>query len=134
MADISKLSYVIDSSFILSVLLPDEEHVESEEYFQKYILGEIQLFSTTLMLYEVTNALHVSIMRKRVTIQKARSLLRELLNLDIPLENVDMENVLTLSQKHGLSAYDASYLSLAKAKDSIFLTLDKKLIEFSNKS
>lgn len=134
MEEASKQGFVIDASFILSVLLPDETHIQSELYLQKYIQGEIELFSTTLMLYEVTNALYTSTIRKRITTQKAHVLLRQLLKLEIPLEKVDMENVLDLSQRYGLSAYDASYLSLSQAKDCVLLSLDKKLVEFSNKS
>jgi predicted nucleic acid-binding protein len=134
MEETYRQSYVVDASFILSVLLPDEAHIDSEQFFKKYIQGELDLFSTTLMLYEVTNALYVSIKRKRITPQKARILLKELLNLEIPLEKVEMENVLALSQKYELSAYDASYLSLARSKNIILLSLDKKLVGFSNRS
>jgi predicted nucleic acid-binding protein len=40
---------------------------------------------------------------------------------------IDFENMLTLAVQSGLSAYDASYLWLARHHDAELVTLDKKL-------
>jgi len=42
------------------------------------------------------------------------------------------KEIISLSVKHGLSSYDATYLELAMRKDGRLLTLDKKLSKIAN--
>jgi len=49
-------AFVIDASFVLSSLLPDEEFPEADKLLKKFVIGEIDLVSTNVFELEVFNA------------------------------------------------------------------------------
>ena len=48
---------VVDASFILAFLLPDERVEQVDEIFYLYETGKITLFSTKLLPFEILNGL-----------------------------------------------------------------------------
>lgn len=109
---------VIDASYVLSWLMPDENHPKTK-------VG--QKVAPTLLPYEVVNALKSAVLRGRVEEGLAQRLLGEFLSWQINYQNMDSAKTLELAVKHKLSGYDASYVYLAKKMKCELLTWDKKL-------
>lgn len=111
---------VVDASFILAFLLPDERVEQVDEIFDLYEVGRINFVSTQLLPFEVLNSLRNSILRKRITKRQAIDLAAEFFKIKIILEDVDFRQAFSLSVAQGLSFYDASYVYLARAKKFLF--------------
>lgn len=127
MEEKSNKFYVIDASFILAYLLPDENIKNVQKIFDNYQERKIDLLSSALLPFEVTNAMYAATLSKRIGITLARELITEFLKLPILLEDINYEDVFDLSQKNKISVYDGSYLYLAQIKDLPLLTLDNRL-------
>lgn len=122
---------VVDASFILSHLLPDEDRPFVEDIFDLYARGKVIFIASPILPYEVANSLKVAYVRKRISLNLARKLIQLFTQLEIFLDVMPMKKVLDLAIKEGLSVYDACYLSLAKKYNNYLLTLDKDLSRYS---
>lgn len=120
-------SYIIDSSFTLGFLLPDEHAAIVDKIFTQFAQSKIQLESTHLLPFEVTNAIKMAFKRKRITQKQAAILISSFLKWDIKMMDVKFAEVLKIASKNDLTAYDASYLWLSRKKGLKLLTLDEKL-------
>ncbi|OGM20483.1 hypothetical protein A2863_01470 [Candidatus Woesebacteria bacterium RIFCSPHIGHO2_01_FULL_38_9b] len=124
-------NFVVDASFVLSYLLPDEDNDYVKRVFLDYQNRKINFFSVSLLPYEVVNGIKSAVIQKRMDASKAKSLLKEFLKLDFALKKIDEKAVLGLALEKNTTTYDASYLWLAKSKKLPFLTLDEKLRKLS---
>lgn len=122
--------FVIDASFMLAFLLPDERIEQVEEVFKQYSQGKVNLIASKILPFEVINSLKYAI-PKRINPQSAKLLIEDFLKYKIEFEEIDFQDVLDLSLNKNLSIYDASYLHLAQANNLLLLTLDKKLKNLS---
>lgn len=122
-----KNTFVVDTSFVLAYLLPDEKERATEEMFSKFEENKINFISPYLLVYETMNGLRSSVVQKRQSMKTAELLLDSFLKLGIIFEKVDEMAVLRLAFKKGITSYDASYVWLAKSKKIKLLTLDEKL-------
>ena len=111
-------SVVVDASYVLDLLLPDEKKSGAEL---------LQAISPQLLVFEVTNAIKMAVVRKRITAKIAHILINEFLGWRIKLLDVHPNEVLNLAMEKGLAVYDASYLWLANEQKTELLTWDKKL-------
>lgn len=118
---------IVDASFILAFLLPDERADEVDKIFDLYEAGTINFISTQLLPFEVLNSLRNSILRKRITKSQANDLAIEFFKIKIILEEVGFRHAFSLSLAQDLSFYDASYIWLARSKNFPLLTLDVQL-------
>ncbi|KKR92371.1 MAG: hypothetical protein UU73_C0006G0019 [Candidatus Daviesbacteria bacterium GW2011_GWA1_41_61] len=123
-------TYIIDTSFILAFLLPDERSGQVEEIFKQYALGKVNFIAPYILPFEVVNSLKQAI-PKRISKQSARLLVQAFLKHKIELKKVELEEVFDLSLTKNLSVYDASYLYLAKKHHLKCLSLDKHLQNLS---
>lgn len=120
---------VIDASFVLARLLPDEKQTPKvASYFDRFAQGKLKLIAPQLLPYEVTNALRSGVLQRRLTLSIAKQLTQGFLKLPIDYHQIDFEPVLALAIKHRLSAYDAAYVALAKKRKLTLLSLDRKLV------
>ncbi|MBI2020010.1 type II toxin-antitoxin system VapC family toxin [Candidatus Daviesbacteria bacterium] len=119
--------YIVDASFVLSFLLPDEKHEDVDQFFNQYKGGIIDLWSTALLPFEVVNGLKLAVDRKRISTKYAKERMREFFDYGITLYSVNLFEVFDLSQKHELTIYDAGYYFLAKQEKTHLLTKDEKL-------
>jgi len=78
-----KLEFVVDASFVISFLLPDEDIEEVQRFFREQSLSKIYFYSTQLLSFEVLNTLKMAETRKRITKRKASSLVKQFFNLGI---------------------------------------------------
>ncbi len=120
-------TYIIDSSFVLCFLLPDENASKVDLIFQSYSQGALNFLSCPLLHSEVCNGLVSAVRRKRITQEMAQKLVESFLALRIPFCDIDNSLALDLVLHTDLSFYDATYLSLAQEKQLPLLTLDEKL-------
>ncbi len=122
---------VIDSSFLLSTILPDEKILPLfQEYVKKFRQNKLIFSSCELLKYEICNSLKSAVKRKRISSKRANILRSAFELMEIEYQSIDFGKTMELSVKHDLSFYDASYLYLAKANKCKLLTLDKKLQSF----
>ena len=117
---------VVDASFILAFLLPDET-LFAEAVFDQLEKSEIQFFSTPLLPFEVLNSIKIAIKRKRLNVSLANRLMKKFFELKIELLPVNYQELFVLAVKKDLTVYDAGYLWLAKTKKVKLQTLDKQL-------
>lgn len=122
---------VVDASYMLSYLLPDENAGTVDEVFERYRTSQIRLVSLSLLVFEVLNGLRMAVIRGRVTDMKAKTLVRDFSGMAIPQESVDSLGVFKMAVKHKLTVYDAAYLWLAKSKGVTLYSFDKKLVRLA---
>ena len=123
------MSLVIDSSIAISWLLPNEFSGLADgavaEAFAKGADVPVLFFS------EVANTVVMAVRRRRTSLQRLEPGLAELRGIDLraDFEGRDraLDEVLNLALKHGLSAYDATYLERARRLHRPLATLDGPL-------
>lgn len=125
----NKDAFVVDASFILAFLLPDEKNEEVDKIFQGYKKGQIDLTSSQLLNFEVLNALRSGVLKRRIDKNMATRLAKEFLRLKIVEVEVDYIKTLKFSLKEAISYYDSTYLVLSKTSKLSLLTLDKELMK-----
>ena len=131
MAENTKLNtvrFVIDTSALISFLLPDEiSNQKIKEVFNSFATEDYTFYAPHLLIYEVANVLKTAVVRGRVNAKDAKVIFEKFLNLPITFLKVDYVKALELSLKYNLTFYDASYMQLAIQKKADLLTLDKRL-------
>lgn len=120
-------TFVVDASFALAYLLPDEESPESDKFILKYRNQEIKLISSAIFNLEVLNGLTAAKLSKRVKDQQCLDLAKRFMKIGVVCEDIDDYEVFLLAQKINLSVYDASYVWLAKSKNVSLLSVDKRM-------
>ena len=122
--------WVLDTSMALAWGLPDENSTAADRFWTEVQSGT-QLHVPTLWWYECANALVVARRRERIT-EKQAAQLGDLLG-SLPLKTAasptsdDLPRLQLLAARHGLSAYDAAYLDLARRLMVGLATLDERL-------
>lgn len=115
---------IVDASFVLDFLLPDEGSPEVTEVFKN---KRNVLASSILLPFEIANSLKSAIKSKRIIKNDAEKILEIYSALRIELIEIDITDVFEVSLKEDLSIYDAVYACLAIKKNVPLLTLDRKL-------
>jgi predicted nucleic acid-binding protein len=119
--------FIIDASVACTWLLPDERAPAADRAFERLNLSTA--LAPALLWYEVGNVLMIARRRKRIQFEQVREGMQKLRMLPIvacPIASDDA--ILTLADRHGLTAYDAAYLALAIERYLPLATLDKQLL------
>ena len=101
--------FVVDVSFVLSGLLPDEKSDEFDRVWEEFSSGKVDLVAPTLLNYEDINRLKSAVIQKRVTSSQEESLIIEFKNMEIKTSEINMLEVYRLAIKKNLSVYDSVY-------------------------
>lgn len=124
-----KDGFVVDNSVVMSWFLRDDAGP-----FADAVLGKLEgcaALVPSVWPLEVANTLLTAERRNLITESDAVRFISLLTKLPISIENATHRNQMTelysLGRKHGLSSYDASYLSLAMRTGLPLATLDEKL-------
>lgn len=113
---------VVDASAVAALLFNEPEGAMVASF-----LGDHRLFAPTLLRLELANVCLKKIRRDAARRDLLRAAYATLPDFELEFIDVDTEEVLDLAEATGLTAYDASYLWLARQLDVMLITLDKKL-------
>ncbi|MEN8253214.1 MAG: type II toxin-antitoxin system VapC family toxin [Patescibacteria group bacterium] len=122
--------FVLDASAILTVLLPDEKNTSKAKKLAIAIATKENIFLAPFLLeYEVINSLKSAVLQRRVTLSAAKKLLITFYRIPIHFKSINFlgKEILRDAIRYKLSAYDATYLWLAKKQKAKLVTFDKKL-------
>lgn len=118
--------FVVDASIACAWVLPDETSDIADAVFAR--LQNTRATAPDLLWHEARNVLMVTHRRKRIdyaTVSEGMATLRTL-----PIDTLAFSDdlaILTLANRHNLTAYDAAYLALAIEMRLPLATLDKQL-------
>ncbi len=119
-------AFVVDASIAASWFLPDELSEESSLLMSD--LNAAPGLAPTLFWFETRNLFVMSERRGRIGPGAALEMTRALRNLPIDDAGPGSDAaIVTLALKYQLSAYDASYLALARSASSALATADRKM-------
>lgn len=122
---------VVDASFVLSFLLPDEEVEGVSSFFKDFIEGNIVILAPYIVEFEVMNGLKSAIIRNRISNQEAFDLAQRFDDLAIKMLSIETRGILSLSIQNKISIYDAAYAWLAQSRGCELMTHDKKLAKIA---
>lgn len=126
------MTWVLDASFLLRLAGAEGDEVADRVRAANALLrvrGEV--LAPVLLWYEVAQVLHRSERRRGRPLPECKRLAIQLLRGIEPVAAADgdMDLIGTFVDQYGLTAYDASYLVLAKTHPhGILVTLDKDLL------
>jgi predicted nucleic acid-binding protein len=123
------MSLVLDCSLTATWFHPDETTDETKRILMS-IAGNGAVVPG-IWFAEIANVLQMSIKKRRIDEQQRTRAFEYLSKLDIEVDAETHQHawgtVIALSDRHGLTAYDASYLELAIRRRLPLATLDKEL-------
>ena len=123
------MKWVIDASFVAGLFLPDEMSDKVAAVARDLVKEEAA--APDFLQLELTNILIVASRRKRISPSQLKQLSDAFDQLPIvyhgALTAPQRAEILRLAAKHGLSAYDAAYLELARRERLPLATLDAAL-------
>lgn len=127
------MKVIIDCSFAMSSILPDENQIKIEQLFHDIEQNKYKVFVPAIFYLECSNVLISAFVRKRIAkidFDEYINLLNLLpINIDkFSTTSESLYTIASLSLKYNLTSYDASYLELAIRMDAMIATLDKNLI------
>lgn len=120
--------YVVDASVVVKWFSQFEEDAEkSRKLLNDHIEGTLMLMSSSLVLYEVCNALRFNPNLKKEDISRAAM---NLVKLEIELVNFPevFESAIGLAFSQGITVYDAAYLAVSQTRHIPLITADYKLL------
>ena len=117
---------VVDASVAVKVFVDEELSEQARRFFR---VPALRLYSPDFVYLECTNVLWKHIRRFNLSLENARQSLIRLRRLRIHPVSVPpiLPSVIQLASRHGISAYDATYASLAQAFAIPLVTADWKL-------
>jgi len=118
---------VVDASVTLPWFLHDERSAFTDAVFAA--IGREEYWVPMIWRLEFPNALLAAERKRRIDRQTRLQALEFAsgLALRVDATPIDMRQVSTLAERHGLSTYDASYLELAVRQELSLITLDRNL-------
>jgi predicted nucleic acid-binding protein len=116
---------VSDVSFVIK-LLNQEVSINIFEPEDKFIAPE-------LFDYELANVLWKAARHKGLSVSEVKSLFASVNSLGIEKQKSDPMKLFLCATETGLTAYDASYLLLAKKYGCPIATFDRQLIDIAKK-
>lgn len=124
------MNIVIDASVCLKWLFVEVDSPQALSILKDCEAKKITLLAPSLWEYEMVNALATAVARKKITFSKSLKFLKFFLKSKPQLVSIadEYKTCLTLAKKYQLSAYDSSYLTLAKAAKTILVSADGKLV------
>lgn len=118
---------VIDSSAVIAMIRDEPEGIEAARILRSAVLAGTRVMAPSHFWLEVMNPLMT---RYRMS---AADVIRSIHDLDrFRIESIELDRplllaTLDLSERLGLTPYDATYLAVAIAVDGVLLTLDAEL-------
>jgi len=122
--------WVVDTSMVLAWGFPDENSPAADRFWDQ-VRTNVDLHVPALWWFECTNALLVARRRERIDEEQARRMSSLVAALPVTTTTAPVGDALlrlqALGLKHGVSAYDAAYLDLARTLNTGLATFDRRL-------
>lgn len=122
--------FVVDASAALAWCFEDEASGWTDGLLERLRQGD-RIIVPAHWATEILNGLLVASRRKRIKANQPALFWDELTRLpieaELPLTVTQAKTILALSEKHGLTVYDAAYLELAQRRQLPIGTLDVDL-------
>ena len=123
------MSLVLDASITMAWCFEDEATPAAEEVLDQVV--ETNAIVPAIWRFEVGNALQMAIRRKRINEIFRDDALAKLLTMPISIDpETDAHawsTALRLSERFGLTLYDAAYVELAQRRSLPLATLDQEM-------
>ncbi len=113
---------VADASVVAAIAFEEPRAREAAS-----LLDGMEISAPSLLAYELTNVARTKARQHPEQIVEIEQSLYDALDLKIKWVEVDHSRVLQLALEKGLSAYDASYLYVARLLDAPLVTFDQRL-------
>jgi len=128
------MNLVVDCSFFMSSILPDETQDKIEDVFHGISQKKFTVYVPSIFYLECSNVLVSSLSRNRINQESFEeySNLLKLMPITVDKFSATSESIYSISRlanKHNLSSYDASYLDLAIRLEASIASLDQKLLD-----
>lgn len=122
------MSAVIDCSITLPWFLEDERTRFTDQILNA--IDAVEYWAPPIWRLEMVNGLLMAERRKRIDRSWRIECVRQAERLNVRLDPAEpnMEAVASLADRHGLTAYDATYLELAIRQKFGLITQDKDLV------
>jgi predicted nucleic acid-binding protein len=120
---------IIDASVVLKWYLPDEEYGDKAMgLLKRYIAGDLELISPSLIEYELANGLIIACRRGRIKEENVVSAMEGFTGLGLRLVDVSdlYAELVRYCKRYKLSAYDDIYLALVGREGIDLITADKR--------
>ncbi len=127
---------VVDASFLLKILLPEDKSEQAEELWKGWIEDFVKVLAPTLIVFEVSSVLRNKVYRGILENGDAGELINQIKHLDLTL--IYTEDLLDLAWEIGVMLktsvfYDCFYIALSKFLSIPLWTADKKLYNSARK-
>jgi len=130
------MDYVLDSSFIVALVIPDEKSQLVSKMYDK-IQNEDDRYTPHLLWYEIANIFRNLTRRYRFNYDEIKLIFPHLASFNLICDfETGIEyskKLLLLCNDYNISSYDAAYLELAERKKAVLCTLDEGLLAAAKK-
>jgi predicted nucleic acid-binding protein len=118
---------VVDCSYFLSFIMPDEKNSEVD-------LASYSVYVPSIFFLECMNVLRTAVKKQRVTQDQYEKCIWAFKDLPFNVDHFSstqesLQTISRLSLEHNLTSYDASYVELAIRLKASLGTHDKKISE-----
>jgi len=123
---------IIDSSIVIANTLPDENNHYADKVLRMLSEDKLQAHVPALFYLECSNVLLMAERSQRIDRTLRQEYLEMIAQLPFDVDHIaanaeSLQEISEIAESNNLTTYDASYLELAKRKNSPIATLDKKL-------
>lgn len=126
--------YVLDASVAIRFLLIEDLSEKAERVLEDFLMGELDLLSPELIIYEVGNTLWKSVKKGFIGLDEALDKFSYFLELGVPsitFKDEDYRKVLELGVKNDMTYYDSIYVWSCLKVGGTLLTADDILYKKS---
>ncbi len=121
---------LIDASFLLKLLLPEEKSEQAEKLWREWIEDSSEIIAPTLIVFETSSVIRNKLYRGIIDGEDADRLIAQLKELDITLTYTEdiLEEAWEISKiLNSSTLYDCFYIALSKFLNISMWTADGKL-------
>lgn len=126
------MNLVIDCSFIMASILPDELQTKVDEIYEQISTKVYNVYVPAVFYLECNNVLISSLKKKRINKNDYEEYLQILYHLPVTVDRFcsnpeSLYAIGRIADKYDLTSYDGAYLELALRIGARIATLDKAL-------
>ena len=126
------MNLVIDCSFIMTSILPDELQLKVDEVYNQISNNVFNVYVPSIFYLECNNVLISSLKKQRINNSDYEEYLQILNQLPVTVDKFcstseSLYSIGRIATAYNLTSYDSTYLELALRLEAKIATLDKEL-------